>query len=141
MTSPHPVTADFAALERYAYALFRDAADAPAPDARRRARLASAALDAERLSAAADATRESGWYIPLPHRLWLAHLLWLEDVLRTLDCRPGDVTAVELAGLQAVARARARFLREHVFCPHCDAANPRFASAKTQRCRHCQREY
>jgi ribosomal protein L40E len=75
--------------------------------------------------------------IPLAYQLWLAHLLWLEEVLHTLDCRPGDVTAAELAGLQALSRARARFLQEHQFCSRCQAANPRFA----QRCRRCAHEF
>ncbi len=75
--------------------------------------------------------------IPLAYQLWLAHLLWLEEVLHTLDCRPGDVTAAELAGLQALGRARARFLQEHQFCSRCQAANPRFA----QRCRRCAQEF
>ena len=75
--------------------------------------------------------------IPLAYQLWLAHLLWLEEVLHTLDCRPGDVTAAELAGLQALSRARARFLQEHQFCSRCQAANPRFA----QRCRRCAQEF
>ena len=75
--------------------------------------------------------------IPLAYQLWLAHLLWLEEVLHTLDCRPGDVTAAELAGLQALSRARARFLQEHQFCSRCQAADPRFA----QRCRRCAQEF
>ena len=75
--------------------------------------------------------------IPLAYQLWLAHLLWLEEVFHTLDCRPGDVTAAELAGLQALSRARARFLQEHQFCSRCQAANPRFA----QRCRRCAQEF
>ena len=75
--------------------------------------------------------------IPLAYQLWLAHLLWLEEVLHTLDCRPGDVTAAELAGLQALSRARARFLQEHQFCSRCQTANPRFA----QRCRRCAQEF
>ncbi len=85
-------------------------------------------------------------FIPLAYRLWLAHLFWLEDVLHTLDCRPSDVTGVELAGLQAVARARARFLQTHDFCPHCQAANPRWGLPKLRdassppRCRRCHQE-
>ena len=83
--------------------------------------------------------RQTHWPVPIPlaYQLWLAHLLWLEEVLHTLDCRPGDVTAAELAGLQALGRARARFLQEHQFCSRCQAANPRFA----QRCRRCAQEF
>jgi ribosomal protein L40E len=83
--------------------------------------------------------RQTHWPVPIPlaYQLWLAHLLWLEEVLHTLDCRPGDVTAAELAGLQALSRARARFLQEHQFCSRCQAANPRFA----QRCRRCAQEF
>ena len=82
---------------------------------------------------------QTHWPVPIPlaYQLWLAHLLWLEEVLHTLDCRPGDVTAAEFAGLQALSRARARFLQEHQFCSRCQAANPRFA----QRCRRCAQEF
>ena len=97
---PQPVATDFAGLERFAFELFTRTAGEP-DDARRRA----AALDPGRLGALDPASA-----VPLAYRLWLAHLLWLEEVLHTLDCRPADVTGVELAGLQALARARARFL-------------------------------
>ncbi|MBI4461752.1 MAG: hypothetical protein HY653_02495, partial [Acidobacteria bacterium] len=97
-------------------------------------RLRAAALNPERLQETLAAAAPPP--IPLPYRLWLGHLLWLEDVLHTLDCRPADLTAAELAGLQALARARARFLRAYELCPACGAPNPRF----TQRCRRCHQE-
>lgn len=147
MTSPLParpelaerVTADPAGLERFAYQLFSQAAEEtplPPPQA---GRLRAAALDPDRLEHVLNHPGQglsSRSAIPLPYRLWLAHLLWLEDVLHTLAARPTDLTAAELAGLQALARARARFLRTHRFCPHCDAATPRPA----RRCRRCQQE-
>ena len=103
MNAPQPVAADYAGLERFAYELFTQAAqEVPA---RQPARLRAAALDPDRLARAGSLSA-----VPLAYRLWLGHLLWLEEVLHTLDCRPAEVTGVELAGLQAVARARARFL-------------------------------
>lgn len=107
MNAPQPVAADYAGLERFAYELFTQAAqEAPA---RQPARLRAAALDPDRLARPGSPSA-----VPLAYRLWLGHLLWLEEVLHTLDCRPAEVTGVELAGLQAVARARARFLSTRV---------------------------
>ncbi|OFV80547.1 MAG: hypothetical protein A3D93_02665 [Acidobacteria bacterium RIFCSPHIGHO2_12_FULL_67_30] len=103
MTTPLPVATDFVGLERYAYRLFAQAGDEG--QARQPARLRGAALDPERLDTFVRASA-----VPLAYRLWLAHLLWLEEVLHTLECRSADVTGVELAGLQALGRARARFL-------------------------------
>lgn len=143
MTSPLPVTTDLPAIERFAYELFCQAGDQTRESPQRPpARLTAAALNPERLQQefqSPEEPRASGRGrspIPLAYQLWLAHLLWLEDVLHTLDCRPAEVTSVELAGLQALARARACFLRSHQVCPHCDAVNPRLA----QRCRRCRQE-
>lgn len=115
MNAPRPVAADYAGLERFAYELFTQAAqEAPA---RQPARLRAAALDPDRLTKkqeSPEAVLSTRFPIPLAYRLWLGHLLWLEEVLHTLDCRPAEVTGVELAGLQAVARARARFLSTRV---------------------------
>lgn len=157
MTSPLAIPTDLAGIERFAYQLFSRAADEPprpfgvaqGEPAGPAARLQAAALDPARLQRDFEKQSESPEEvlgtrssIPLAYRLWLAHLLWLEAVLHTLDCRPADLTAAELAGLQAVARARARFLRTHEFCPHCDAVNPRWtgASGPASRCRHCHQE-
>ncbi len=139
-----PATADNAAIERFAYQLFCQAGE---ENGRQPSRLSAAALNPVRLqrtsvspeevrSSSRAEARDTRSSIPLAYQLWLSHLLWLEDVLHTLDCRPADVTSVELAGLQAVARARARFLRAHQFCIHCEAVNPRLA----QRCRRCHKE-
>jgi len=138
MTVSLPVAADSAALERFAFELFCGAAEATPPDGRQTARLRAAAITPARLedqlNRSADAAPPA---IPLAYRLWLAHLLWLEEVLHTLDSRPAEVTAAELAGLQAVARARAQFLRAYEFCPRCQAPNRRGSA----RCRHCHSEY
>lgn len=134
MSTLVPVAADLAGLEHFAYALFAQAAGAPLAEPP--GRLAAAALDPERIQEATD-TLETHPDIPLAYRLWLAHLVWLEEVLHTLDCRPAEVTAAELAGLQALARARARFLRAYEFCPRCQTAGPRGAG----RCRRCRTEY
>ena len=149
--TPLPVTTDFAGVEHFAYRLFARATREDSPPPRQASRLHAAALNPSRIQenlgspevAAPGDARQS---IPLAYRLWLAHLFWLEDVLHTLDCRPSDVTGVELAGLQAVARARARFLQTHDFCPHCQAANPRWGLPKLRdgssppRCRRCHQE-
>ena len=134
---PIPAAVDVTAVEGFAYQLFRFAAEETAREPRRLARLTEAAIDPDRLSSA-KAPPPANFSIPLPFQLWLSHLLWLEEVVHTLECRPSDLTALELAGLQAVARARARFLREHSICPHCDVVNPRLTSSK--RCRRCHEE-
>jgi hypothetical protein len=134
------VCADPAGLERYAYELFCRAAEetTAAPLRGRKPRL-EAALNPARLKQAAQTATAP---VPLPYQLWIAHLLWLEEALHTLDWRPGDLTAVELAGLQALSRARARFARSHQFCPHCEAVNPRpRGSTHATRCRRCHQEY
>jgi len=134
---PVPVCADTGGIERFAYQLFCQAGEDGARRSRSATRLAAAALDPQRVEEAARNASEQAT-IPLAYQLWISHLLWLEDVLHTLECRPAELTAVELAGLQALARARSRFLRSHQFCPHCDAVNPRTRSAA--RCRRCQKE-
>ncbi len=141
MTAAFPVAADLPGIERFAYWLFAGAARPSARSAARSSRLTAAALDPARLQRSSAPPESPA--IPLAYRLWLSHLLWLEEVLHTLDCRPADVAAVELAGLQAVARARARFLETHQFCPHCQAPNPRWSrtgAASPARCRSCRRE-
>ncbi len=132
-----PTAVDVPAIENFAFQLFRFAAEETARQPRLQARLAAAAIAPERVRAV-DAHPPGSLPIPLPFQLWLSHLLWLEEVVQTLECRPADLTAAELAGLQAVSRARARFLREHRICPHCDAVNPRLTASK--RCRRCHEE-
>ncbi|HKZ52499.1 MAG TPA: hypothetical protein VJ085_04375 [Candidatus Acidoferrales bacterium] len=132
-----PVCADATGIERFAYQLFCQAGEEGTRSSRTASRLAAAALDPQRLQEAAWHSAEQA-PIPLAYQLWISHLLWLEDVLHTLECRPAELTAVELAGLQALARARSRFVRSHQFCPHCDAVNPRTRTAT--RCRRCQQE-
>lgn len=138
---PIPAPADLSALESHAYTLFCHAAEETAREPRRVARLAGA-VDPARLEASHRRPRTAGpallATVPLAHQLWLSHLLWLEEVIHTIECRAAELTAAELAGLQAVARARARFLREHRICPHCDAVNPRFS--RGARCRRCHQE-
>jgi len=139
LSSPRavPVCADAAGIEHFAYQLFCQAGEDGARTSRSATRLAAAALDPQRLQEAARNAPEQTT-IPLAYQLWISHLLWLEDVLHTLECRPAELTAVELAGLQALTRARSRFVRSHQFCPHCDAINPRTRSAA--RCHRCQKE-
>lgn len=131
------VCTDPSGLERYAYQLFCRAAEetTDAPQRSRNPRL-QAALNPARVKKATQTTTAP---VPLPYQLWIAHLLWLEEVLHTLDWGPQSLTAVELAGLQALSRAREHFARSHRFCPHCEAVNPR--SAGTTRCRRCHQEY
>ncbi len=121
------------ALERYAYLFFLRAAETAVPSAGQSSRLRAAALDPRRMQEVV-APRPR---VPLAAQLWLGYLLWLEETLQTLSAGLADVSAAELAGLFALARARSRFLREHRFCPHCEAPNPRPA----RRCRRCQKEF
>lgn len=132
------VASDFAGLERCAYELFRQAAEDTQRSALARAR--EAALNPRRLEQSLPASGPPA--IPLSYQLWLAYLLWLEEVLHALDCRPGEVSAVELGGLQALARARDRFLRAHQLCPRCHAVNPRpgLPPGAAARCRRCFQE-
>lgn len=129
--------ADRAGLEHFAYQLFCQAAEQSARSPRTTARLTAAAINPQRLKETAPPTSAAP-PIPLAYQLWISHLLWLEEVLETLDCRPSELTSAELAGLQAVARARARFLHSHQVCPHCQGVNPR--SGEAARCRRCHRE-
>jgi hypothetical protein len=82
----------------------------------------------------ADSSASPG--IPLGYELWLDYLFELEGMHRQIAFSPRALTAVEFAGLEALSRARARFLREHTFCLHCEAANRR--PART--CAHCHKE-
>ncbi|MGH9804940.1 MAG: hypothetical protein ACRD4D_07190 [Candidatus Acidiferrales bacterium] len=65
-------------------------------------------------------------------------MLWLEEALRALGAPPREVTGVELAGLQALGRARTRFLESHQVCRRCEHVNPR--GAASLRCRRCSAE-
>lgn len=164
MTLPHSITADTLGVERFAYQLFCRAADETARPRPSLPRLEAAALNPNRLHEALDPPEHQQGFppvqppkespeevlctrstpVPLAYRIWLTHLLWLEDVLHTVACRPAELTAAELAGLQALNRARSRFLRAHQFCPHCDALNPRSSRARSgkslRRCRRCHQE-
>lgn len=141
-----PVGLELPALERFAYELFCHAAEDDPARPGTTSRLSAAALNPDRLQGKLSDTEppDPAAAIPLSYRLWLAHLLWLEDVLRTFAWRPAEISSIELSGLQAVGRARARFLRAHQFCAHCDAVNPRFtpikAAASRPRCRRCHQE-
>lgn len=133
-TTTNPA-ADTAALERHAYELFTQAAQdrTTASSTARHARLQEAALNPARLERAAAPQP----HVPLGFQLWLAYLLWLEAALDTLAASWKNVTSAELAGLLALARARARFLRDHQTCPRCETLNPRHA----RRCRRCSQEF
>lgn len=122
---------DLAAVENYAYQLLCDAAT---PDRSHSVpRLRASALNPERLNRAHDSPARQ---IPLAYHLWLDYLFELDAQLHYLHLGPRALSALELQGLQALARARARFLRRHSFCPHCEAANLRSA----QRCARCHKE-
>ncbi|MFQ5778795.1 MAG: hypothetical protein ACE5IP_12385 [Terriglobia bacterium] len=166
MSAPHSVTADALGVERFAYQLFCRAADESPHPRPSLPHLQAAALNPDRLHEALDPPEHLQGFppvqprkespeepraflrgrsasIPLAYRVWLTHLLWLEDVLHTVACRPAELTAAELTGLQALNRARSRFLRAHQFCPHCDALNPRVRAARGKtlgRCRRCHQE-
>lgn len=137
---PIPAPADLSALESHAYTLFCHAAEETSREPRRAG--LSRPINPGRIEAEQRRPRHARpallASVPLAHQLWLSHLLWLEEVIHTIECRAAELTAAELAGLQAVARARARFLREHRICPHCDAVNPRFS--RGARCRRCHQE-
>ena len=121
---------DLPRLEQFAYEMLCAASRPPAASIRLRA----AALEPARLARVADSSASPG--IPLGYELWLDYLFELEGMHRQIAFSPRALTAVELAGLQALNRARARFLREHTFCPHCEAANRRPA----RMCAHCHKE-
>jgi len=125
-------SSDFAGLERYAYRLLCETT-VQRRNGNSTARRA-AALDPQRLERADEKTPP----VPLAYQLWLSYLLWLEEALRALGAEPRDVSGVELAGLQALGRARTRFLESHQVCPHCEHINPRGATAS--RCRRCSGE-
>lgn len=127
---PTAASSDFAGLERYAYRLLCRTTDEPHRAGRGQARRA-AALDPQRLERAEPAPPP----VPLAYQLWLGYLLWLEEALRALGAPPGDVSGVELAGLQALGRARQRFLQSHQLCPRCQGVAPRGSAAT--RCRRC----
>jgi len=127
------VSADAPLIERCAYRVFAEAAQAPA-DGRRRARFRAAALDPRRI----EQGNSHGAPVPFAVALWLSYLLWLEANLYLFTSRAfNSVTAAEAAGLQALARARARFASGHSFCSRCEAPNPHSAA----RCRRCSREF
>lgn len=127
---------DTRALEEFAYQLLCEAAT---PALAAASRLRAAALNPARLERAPEsraALPAGRTPVPLAYEIWLDYLFELDALLPYVRLRPRTLTAIELGGLQAVARARARFLRHHRFCPHCDAASPRHAA----RCAHCHRE-
>lgn len=125
---------DLAALEEFAYQ-FLCAASQPASAA---PRLRASALNPARLERThtRSVPLTGRKRIPLAYELWLDYLFELDALLHYVQLTPRALTALELQGLQALARARMRFLRRHSFCPHCDAANPRAAA----RCAHCHKE-
>lgn len=125
---------DLAALENYAYEFLCDASTPPQPPPAA-ARLRASALNPARLEPAQPAAARPN-AIPLACEIWLDYLFELDALLHYVQLSPRTLTAVELQGLQALARARARFLRSHIFCPHCEAANPR----TSPRCAHCHKE-
>lgn len=127
---PTAASADFAGLERFAYRLLCQTTD-ERPRAGRGLARRAAALNPQRLERAEAAPPP----VPLAYQLWLSYLLWLEEALRALGAPPGDVSGVELAGLQALGRARNRFLESHQVCPRCQGVSPRASAAA--RCRRC----
>ncbi len=134
------VSADAPLIERCAYRIFAASAE-PVSDERRRARFRAAALDPGRLergNAKGNSHAENAAPVPFAVALWLSYLLWLEANLHLCTSRAfNSVTAAEAAGLQALARARARFASDHSFCSRCEAPNPHSAA----RCRRCSREF
>ena len=131
--NPTAASADLTGLERYAYRLLCQTAD-DRPRTGRKAARQAAALDPQRLERAGETSPP----VPLAYQLWLSYLLWLEEALRALGAPPAEVSSVELAGLQALGRARNRFLQSHTICPRCEALNPRGSAAT--RCRRCSTE-
>lgn len=137
---------DLVALEDFAYRLLCEAGpEASGATPAALPRLRASALNPARLerspatSDAAPSRTDSGLRgkpIPLAYEIWLGYLLDLDTQLHYLQFGAPALTALELRGLQALARARARFLRQHSFCPHCEAPNPRPA----QRCARCHKE-
>lgn len=131
-TAPVHPGCDFAALERFAFQLLCDAGTSmPASSA---ARLRASALCPEALSRRANHFQTNR--MPVAYQLWLDYLFELDTLLHYTRFTPHALTALELRGLKAIARARARFLRSHTLCPHCEAANPRAA----RHCAHCHKE-
>lgn len=124
------VSTDLAGLERHAYRLLCQTTDERRSTTRANARRA-AALDPQRLERADEKTPP----VPLAYQLWLSYLLWLEEALRALGAPPRDVSGVELAGLQALSRARTRFLDAHQVCPRCQGVTLR--ATATKRCSRC----
>ena len=125
--------ADLDALEQHAYRLLQQAGEESRNPTGQSARLRAAALKPERL----EESNESSPPVPLAFQLWLAYLLWFDEAVQSLPGCFVDVRASELAGLTALNRARARFVREHRSCPHCEALNSRHA----RRCRRCAQEF
>ena len=130
--------ADLNALEQHAYRLLQQAGEESRAGAGQNARLRAAALQPERIERIEESheSHESPPPVPLAFQLWLAYLLWFDEALQSLPGCFVDVRASELAGLTALNRARARFIREHRSCPHCEALNSRHA----RRCRRCAQE-
>ncbi|MGH9861992.1 MAG: hypothetical protein ACRD35_01065, partial [Candidatus Acidiferrales bacterium] len=89
---------DSAGIQHFAYVLFcwaaEDSTESPAALGRARTRLEAAAVDPRRVANDAPARPERS--IPLAYQLWLAYLLWLEEVIRALDWCPRDISSAEL---------------------------------------------
>lgn len=64
---------------------------------------------------------------------WIAHLIWLEQVLEIV---PVPLTASEVEGLLVLKQERLRFQAEHPPCPKCGMPNEEHAI----RCRECMAE-
>lgn len=64
---------------------------------------------------------------------WVAHLLWLEEILEV--AQPA-LTAEQAEGLVVLKRERKRFQAEHPPCPKCGMPNEEHAF----RCRECMAE-
>ena len=132
--APMHVGRDLTALAEFAYQILCDAATPDVSVARLRASAINPArLSAHEVQLTKHKLRPS---IPLAYEIWLSYLFELEALLHYVHLQARELTALELQGLEALSHARARFLRIHRFCPHCEAANPRAA----QRCAHCHKE-
>jgi len=132
--SPRHVGYDLTALTEFAYQVLCAAAAPEMNPARLRASAINPArLSAQQLQVTERKARSS---IPLAYEIWLSYLFELEALLHYVHLQARELTAVERQGLEALSRARARFLRTHRFCPHCEAANPRVA----KHCAHCHKE-
>jgi|GEM_PF-6443994 len=65
--------------------------------------------------------------------VWIAHLVWLEGMLKVA---PIQLTAEEAASLQVLKEERQHFQATHPACPRCGLPN----SPHAFRCRECMAE-